>query len=314
MKDYYQILGVKRNAGLSEIKKAYRILAKKYHPDSSGGDEEVKRKFQEITEAYRVLSDEKARKQYNSWGHAAYTEQSRRHTGEPAGEDGHCGACQRRNPRPKEEGPPPYSLRAAVHMVYGELLTGAEKEAEVRYKENCPHCKGTVGHGLEDQEEKCPFCKGRGYLERSRKVRVRIPERSYDGCFYHLEDVLCEGQEEVLQKNIVIIVLVDDDPGYIRQGYHLYSSKLVDFADLVLGATIEIDTVEGKQEYAVAPGTQNGARIRLAGKGLWMPPKIGKRGDLYVTLQVEIPQTLTKEQRQALEAYRRAMKNGSKPG
>lgn len=310
MKDYFQILGVKRDATTSEIKKAYRKLAKKYHPDANGDNEEIKKKFQEITEAYQVLSDEKARKEYQAWGHETYTEHRKRaaHTHpHEEGEDGHCGACKNRNPRPKEEGPPPYSVRTAVHMTYQEVLTGARKRAELRLKEPCPHCQTRSGEALSDKKGKCPHCKGKGYVERMRQVEVDIPPRTYDGCFYHLDDVLCPHEEEVTQKNIVVIVLVDDQAGYIRQGYHLYATKLVGYPEMTLGGEITVDTIDGKALYVIAPGTLNGTRIRLVGQGLWMPPKVGNRGDLYVTLQVEIPQNLTENQRKALEAFRAAM-------
>lgn len=308
MKDYYQILGVKRNATLSEIKKAYRELAKKYHPDAMGDQEDLKRKFQEITEAYQVLSNEESRKKYHAWGHAAYTEQARRSasSGEENTEDGHCGACQNRNPRPKEEGPPPYSIRTAVHMSFQEVITGARKTAEIILKEPCTHCSGERV-SLEDRSRKCPFCHGKGYVEKKRQVQVNIPARTYDGCFYHLEDVLCPEEEPVMQKNIVVVVLVDDQAGYIRQDYHLYATKMVGYSEMVLGGEIEIPTIEGTEKYIIGPGTLNGTRIRLAGRGLWMPPKVGNRGDLYVTLQVEIPRELTDVQREALQAFRKTL-------
>ena len=94
MKDYYQILGVRRDASSGEIKKVYRKLAKRYHPDSHQEDEQAKQRFQEISEAYKVLSDEKARKQYNAWGHEAYTSHARHMSqSERDAQDGHCGAC-----------------------------------------------------------------------------------------------------------------------------------------------------------------------------------------------------------------------------
>lgn len=288
MKDYYQILGVRRGASASEIKKAYRRLAKKYHPDSNKNQDGVKKRFQEITEAYRVLSDEESRRRYDAWGHEAYTRSAGRaawETGyrEPGEEDdGHCGACRRhKTAAEQEDAPPPRMVRTAVYLSYQEVLTGARKSVELR---------------LKDEDGK----------ETVRRVQVQIPARSYSNCYYLLDDVLCEGEEEVAQKNIVVIVLLDDQPGYQRRSYHLYSTKKVDFTDMALGGSIELDTIEGALSYRLEPGTQNGTRIRLAGKGLWMPPKIGNRGDQYVTLEVQIPKALNPEQIAALEAFRRA--------
>lgn len=289
MKDYYQILGVRRTASMAEIKKAYRRLAKKFHPDSNDNQDSVKKIFQEITEAYQVLSDEESRKRYDAWGHETYTRTAGRAAWETnyrepkeAGEDGHCGACERtKTAREYEDEPPPCVVRTAVHLSYQEVLTGAEKTVELRLKKES----------------------GEIYI---RAVKVRIPARSYSNCYYFLDDVICGGEEAVTQKNIVVIVLLDEQPGYRRQSYHLYSTKKVDFTDLALGGVIEIDTIEGPLRYVLAPGTQNGTRICLKGKGLWMPPKIGNRGDQYVTLEVQIPGKLNPGQIAALEAFRRA--------
>ncbi len=344
MKNYYQILGVKRDASQDEIKKAYRALAKKYHPDANENKEEVEKIFQEITMAYKVLSDPGARKQYNTWGHETYTRyayQTGRSTdsghahfhedghcgacggghshedghcgacGEHAHEDGHCGACDEHNPRyhrPKEEEPAPRSIRSSVYLSYQEMLTGAVKETEITERIPCTHC-GQGGQGdLEDKSQKCPYCYGKGYIDRKRKVKVNIPPRCYSGCFFPLQDVLCEG-EEVKQDNIVVLVFLSEQDGYERRDYHLYSTKKVNYTDMVLGGEIELSTIEGSIRYILKPATRNGARIRLQGKGLWMPPTLGNRGDQYVTLQVEIPSDLTVRQKEALQAFREAMKS-----
>lgn len=343
MKNYYQILGVSQDASQEEIKRAYRILAKKYHPDANENKEEVKKKFQEITEAYKVLSDPKAREQYNTWGHAAYTEYASRsgsgaygygakdisghggeghcgacgghggeghdgHCGACGGHgeghdgDGHCGACSHRGKKQKKEEPAPGSIRTAVRLTYQEVLTGAVKEVEIHVREVCRHCSGEAFRGLEDKERNCPYCKGRGYIRKKRNVKIQLPPRCYSGRFFMLQDVLCEG-EKVEQKNIVVIVLLEEQEGFERKDFHLYSTKMVSYIDLVLGGDIEIPTIEGNIIYHVKPGTRNGSCVRLEGKGLWMPPMVGNRGDQYVTLQVEIPEHLTARQEEALRAF-----------
>ena len=328
MKDFYHILGVHRDATLDEIKRAYRRLAKQLHPDTNHGNESAKRKFHEVSEAYKVLSNPDTRRRYDIWGHEAYVRMGGRtaweawqHTAEDehahshgdghcgacghdhehghggdghcgacgghehghehsyTAEDGHCGACEehRVNNDEADDAPPPRMVRTAVHLSYQESLTGAEKWAKIH---------------MEDGS--------------TRKVHVKIPPRTYSNCYYILEEVLCDDETEVLPKNIVVIVLLDEQPGYRKQSYHLYSTKMVDFTDLVLGGCIEIDTIDGKFLYEIKPGTRNGARIRLQGRGLWMPPKVGNRGDHYVTLEVEVPKKLNEGQLEALMAYRRA--------
>ena len=342
MRNYYQILGVRRDASSGDIKKAYRKLAKKYHPDTSNGTRaDIKKKFQEITEAYRVLSDPKARRTYDEWGHENYVrymkkaarqsgeQQKHYHTytyehthgdgeedhcgacGHEHGEgEEHCGACEGRGPMPKKAKPSPQSIRTSVWLSYLETMTGAEKLVEVRVKEKCVHCGGgKAGGALEDRRKKCPYCWGKGYVEKKRTVKIKIPPRVYEGCFFPLKEVLCDGEETIEQNNIVVIVFIKDSPGYIRNSCHLYSRMMVSYMDLVLGGEIEVTTVEGKEVYDLEPGTPDGTRIRLEGRGLWMPPQVGNRGDLHITLEVEIPRRLTPVQKAALEAFREAMRN-----
>lgn len=312
MKNYYEILGVKRDAALEEIKHAYRNLVKKFHPDANNYSEEAKEQFQEISEAYQVLSNEESRKQYDSWGHTAYRRyagRANRYTWQEdedySRENGHCGACQTR--KDEEDAPPPHSIRAAVKMSYQELFTGAVKSVEVPLQEPCSSCNG----GQTAASEKCRVCHGKGYVERKQRVKVRIPARTYERCFYPLADVLCEEEKNIFPENIIIIVLLKDQKGFERKNYHLYSTQQVSYMAMALGGEIEIPTIEGAAKYRLEPGTRNGARIRLAGQGLWMPPKIGNRGDLYVTLQVEVPRKLNEKQRAALQAFWNTMQEES---
>lgn len=332
MKDYYQILGVKRNASQEEIKKAYRILAKKYHPDSSGNKDEMKKIFQEITAAYKVLSNPEERKKYNAWGHDTYTKHSfgsntyyedahnencgghgheNGHCGSCQGhghENGHCGACDgHRHEHSHEKEPESHFVRTSVRLTYQEVLTGAKKTAEIYEQKLCRHCKGTNRDVLQDKHGKCPYCGGRGYIKEKRQISVKLPPRCYEGRFFMLKDILCEG-EKVEQENIVVRILLEENKAYERTEYHLHSVKKVSFVDMALGGEIDIPTLEGDIKYVLKPGTRNGFRIRLAGKGLWMPPKVGQRGDQYVTLEVEIPGALSKIQEEALRAFADTMK------
>lgn len=327
MKNYYEILGVNRDASQEEIKKAYRALVKRYHPDGNQNSEESKVIFQEITEAYECLSDPEKRERYNNWGHTTYT----RHGGQSAwsytshthegghhcgGEDhdcdGDCANCQNghHHAHEKEEdaAPPPGSVRVSVHITYEEMLRGAVKEVEIEGQERCPHCSRGQISGLEDKKEKCPFCKGRGYTTEKRTVKVKLPPRCYHGCFLFLNDVICEG-EALKDRTYILIVFIDAKKGYEHRDYHVYSAKQVSFVDLVLGGEIEVDSLEGPVRCSLKPGTRSGSRLRLAGQGLCMPPKVGRRGDHYIELQVEIPSALTAKQESALRAFADAMRS-----
>ncbi len=355
MRNYYQILGIRFNASQSEIKKAYRNLIKKYHPDVIKNSKSDRKKLQEIMEAYKVLSNEKERKRYDEWGHDGYLkhgkwlfrEQSYSYTshynenhshdhshshshGECSGdcancsnsgdhehshEDGHCGACGNRGPA-KQKKPGPGTLRSSIYLTYEETFMGVDKTVEISVRIPCTHCQGKVSVPDQRSGSKCPYCMGMGYIKKKFQVRVSLPPRTYEGCFFPLEQIIHDSEKERLFaegvttiKNIVVIVLLKDHPGYLRQSCHLYSGKLVDYTDMVLGGTIQIDTIEGTAPYTLPPGTKDGTRIRLEGRGLWMPPNVGNRGDLHVTLRVDIPQKLTPRQEALLQAFREALKN-----
>lgn len=364
MRNYYQILGIRFTASQSEIKKAYRNLMKKYHPDMVKNNKADQKRLQEIMEAYKVLSDKKERKRYDEWGHEGYLKHGkwlfREHTythtssyreyhdheharghshnhehshddcngdckscgscdhdHDHSHEDGHCGACQSRGPA-KQKKPAPGTIRTSVFLTYEETLMGAEKLVDLNVRVPCTYCEGQLYDPENTSSQKCPHCMGWGYIRKKFPVRVSLPPRTYEGCFFPLEEILCEGEiEKILSqgvtsiKNLVVIILLQDHAGYTRRSCHLYTSKLVDYTDMVLGGTIQIDTIEGSACYELPPGTIDGTRIRLEGRGLWMPPNIGNRGDLHITLHVDIPKSLTPKQQALLEAFRDALKNGA---
>lgn len=324
MRNYYDILGVSRNATKAEIKAAYRALAKKYHPDTGSESEEVKERFQEIQEAYAVLSDPEKRKMYHYYGHEAYRKSyhaqhasgfwgsaahdargnkgSADHTEGHCGackngshshnaKDGHCGACDEgRKPAP-EEGPPPQAIRIAVWLNLEDTLETVVKDA----------CY------TERMAVTAPAASLK-YKEKNWQFQVKIPAGSYDHQFFLLEDVIC-GDREFLtvqkerspDKLFVIIVLLRDKPGFIRQGYHLYTDCIVDYHTLVLGGTVKIAALDGEVLMDIPAGTAPEQKLRLISQGLVRPKKMGGRGDLYVKLHIRIPQELTEEQRLAVE-------------
>lgn len=293
MKNYYEILGVDRDATQEEIKKAYRALAKKYHPDSAPENSQVKEHFQQIQEAYSVLSDPEKREKYNAYGHEAYRKSYyAQHGNEHAyhDPDGHCGACFQGRTPPKEEEIPPKAVRIAVWMELEEALQETIKE--VAYVEPA---SGKPGR---------PDSPG----ETIWKFKVRIPARVYERCFFLLEDVICENEEfaaycrrEYPEKLFVIIVLFREKKGIDRKGYHLYTECPVDYPTLVLGGTKTMEGFDGPVKLEIPPGTNAGKRLRIPGRGMFYPPNIGKRGDLYVYLRIQIPREITPEQRRLLE-------------
>jgi DnaJ-class molecular chaperone len=304
MRNYYDILGIGRDATQSQIKAAYRKLAKKYHPDSAGSQED-KERFQEVQEAYAVLSDPEKRKMYHYYGHEAYRKsyhaQHATHA-DPEAEgaaarDGHCGACEQGRTQTEDETPPPAAVRIAVWLELSETLKAVEKE--VYYVERIPNpdTSSRVKH-----------------IEKTWKFKVKLPSGCYEKQFFILDDVISENKEfaEHLReaypdKLFVVIVLLRDKPGFLRQGYHLYTDFTVDYHTLVLGGTVKIPSLQGEILYEIPAGAVPEHKLRLVSQGLIRPKKMGGRGDLYVTLHVRIPQELTIPQLSAMLKLREAL-------
>ena len=337
-RNYYDILGVSREASQDEIKNAYRKLAKKYHPDAAGGREEQER-FQEIQEAYAVLSDPERRETYHRYGHTAYKNSyfaqhahthHHAHSHENAGghahghshgeghecngdcancknhegeDHEHCGFCDRasRQAARWEEETPPQSIRIAVWMEMEETLH--EVERDVTYSEEVPDPADS-----------------RRTINRTWSFRVRLPKESYEHQMYLLDDVIIEGEEFLQEQKklhprrwIFIKILLRERKELRRQGFHLYTDCFVDFHTLVLGGEIHVPSIDGDLTWQLAPGTTPERKLRLPGHGLVMPKKIGKRGDLYVTIHVRVPRTLTEQQYHAMEQLREAMETPGEP-
>lgn len=304
MRNYYDILGISRDATQAQIKAAYRKLAKKYHPDSSSGKDGDKQRFQEIQEAYAVLSDPEKRKMYHYYGHETYRKSYyAQHTSSQAAseygeaKDGHCGACSHGRKPSEEEGPPPQAVRIAVWLELSETLETVIKDAY--FTERIP-VPGSASHTR--------------FQEKNWKFQVKIPSGSYDHQFFLLEDIICGDREFLEHQNsqnpdklFVIIVLLRDKPGFVRQGYHLYTDCTVDFHTLVLGGPVKIPGLQGDILFDVPAGTTPEQKLRIVNQGLVRPKKMGGRGDLYVKLHIRIPQELTIPQLSAMLKLREAM-------
>ncbi len=342
MQNYYEILGVSRRASQDEIKNAYRKLAKKYHPDSSGSRED-KERFQEIQEAYAVLSNEKKRKTYDYYGHEAYRKSYYAQHADDSpeygqGEHEHCGAC-------------------GGHGHGGDDACGGHEHG----RSGCAGSCGGHEHGGHDCDGDCENCGNHSepapftetfkhvvrvavWLEmeetfrevvkdavlteragdvfavfkkpeadRTWRFQVKIPANTYERQNFPLEDVIVGNEEliEYLHENYpdncyVAIILLRDKPGYTRQAYHLYLDYPIDFHTLVLGGTIRVSSVTGDFTFEVPAGTSLERKLRIPNMGLNYPPEIGVRGDLYLNLHLKIPKSLTEAQRTALEHLRSA--------
>lgn len=313
MRNYYDILGISRDATPEQIKLAYRKLAKKYHPDASD-NQEAKERFQEIQEAYSVLSDPEKRKTYHYYGHSAYRSTYFTHhsTGSAHHEhvhdhscggcggncDGNCGSCSHKHP-PRDPNAGKHVVRIAVWLEMEETFREVIKD--VIFKEHITRPRSASGPR---------------HLEKEWKFQIKLPANTYVNQFFPLEDIIWNNDElmhylhtEYPDNYYVVKLLLRDKPGYTRQDYHLYLDYTIDFHTLVLGGTVRVPTFSGDLLLKIPPGTSPEQRLRLPGHGLNYPKKIGNRGDLYLNLHVRIPKTLTPAQLNAFQALREAMEN-----
>ena len=361
-RDYYEVLGVSKGASDDEIKKAYRKLAKKYHPDMNPGDKEAEAKFKEVNEAYSILSDSEKRARYDQFGHAGVDPNYG--AGGPGGGFGGFdmgdidlgdifgsffgggfggfggSTSSRRNGPQKGE-----SLRASLTISFEEAAFGCEKEINLNRTEECEACHGSGaepgttaetcpdcrGTGVVRVQQRtggfafsstapcsrcrgtgkiihtpCKACGGSGSVKKTKRVTVSIPAGIDDGQAISLRGQGNAGKNGGPAGDLIVAVHVKPHPQFHRDGTTVLYEQPVTFYQAVMGAELEIPTIDGKVKYNLPAGTQTGTTFRLRGKGI--PELRGRgRGDQYVTIRVQVPTSLNGEQKEALRAFAEAM-------
>ena len=337
-RDYYEVLGVDKGADDATIKKAYRQLAKKYHPDMNPGDKEAEKKFKEASEAYAVLSDPDKRRQYDQFGHSAF---------EGGGAGGGFGGFDfsgadfsdifgdifgdffgggsrggARNNGPMKGA----NLRTSVRISFEQAVFGVEKELDLNLKDTCKTCNGS-GAKPGTSPETCRKCGGRGQVvtqhstpfgtirnsqvcpdcggtgKTIKEIQVSIPAGIDNGQSVRIRDKGEPGVNGGPRGDLLVEVVVDRHPIFQRQEMNIFSTVPVSFAVAALGGEILIDTVDGKVVYDVKAGTQTDTRIRLRGKGVPSLRNKDVRGDHYVTLVVQVPDKLSNEAKELLKQF-----------
>ena len=353
-RDYYEVLGVDKSASEDEIKKAYKKLARKYHPDMNPGDKEAEEKFKEVNEANEVLSDPEKKARYDQFGFAGVDPNYGAGAGGGAyggGFDfgdlgdifgsffgGGFGGGQRRNPNAPQRGE---SIRASVSVSFTEAAFGCEKSVTLERSEQCPTCKGNGCapgttpeicpdcHGTGTVQTRrqtpmgvfasngpcrkcggtgrlihqpCPDCRGTGAVRKRKTIKVNIPAGIDHGQTISLRGQGNAGRNGGPAGDLLITVMVQPHELFRRDGVDVFCEAPITFAQAVLGAELEIPTIDGKVKYSIPEGTQTGTVFRLKGKGI--PVLNGRgRGDQYVTVTIETPRNLNKEQKEALRRF-----------
>lgn len=346
-RDYYEVLGVDRNADDSALKSAYRKLAKKYHPDTNPGDKEAEARFKEASEAYAVLSDADKRRQYDQFGHAAFENGGGAGGFDFSGMDmgdifgdifgDFFGGGRRRDPNAPTRGA---NVRAQVKITLEEACFGVEKELDLNLKDECATCHGTgakpgtspetcgtcggKGQVVTTQKslfgmvqnvttcphchgtgkvikEKCSDCHGTGYTSSRKKIQVSIPAGIDHGQSVRIRGKGEPGTNGGARGDLLVEVFVEQNPEFERHDYDIYSTVKVSYPKAVLGGEIVVKTIDGDVAYAVKPGTQTGNRVRLRGKGVPSLRNKKLRGNHYVDIVVDVPTSVTKEQKKLLQ-------------
>ena len=353
-RDYYEVLGVSKGASEDEIKRAYKKLARKYHPDMNPGDKEAEEKFKEVNEANEVLSDPEKKARYDQFGFAGVDPSYGAGAGGAGGYGGGFdfgdlgdifgsffgggfgGGQTRRNGPQRGE-----SIRASVAVTFTEAAFGCEKEVSIERSEQCASCKGSGcapgttpeicpdchGSGMVQVQQRTPMgvfassrpcqrchgtgkiihqpcadCGGSGAVRKRKTIKVTIPAGIDHGQTISLRGQGNAGKNGGPAGDLLITVMVRPHELFRREGNDVFCEAPITFRQAVLGATLEIPTIDGPVKYDIPEGTQTGTVFRLRGKGI--PALNGRgRGDQYVTVTIETPRNLNREQKEALKRF-----------
>ena len=291
-KDYYQLLGVKKNATEEEIKRAYRTLAKKYHPDKNKGNKEAENKFKEISEAYAVLSDKEKRAQYDRLGAEAFSFGGGGQN--PfAGFDfsQFMGGGGRRSGRTARGGAGP----AGFTDIFSDLFGGGGFAEEMPLRGNDINAELTIGFREAVLGSTMDLTVNGGH------IKVKIPEGVADGQTIRLRGKGTPGSSGAPSGDLNVLVHVKSHPFFERRGDDIYINLPVTIGEAVRGAQIEVPTIHGAVKARIPAGTQGGQTFRLTGKGV--KRKNGSYGDHYYRVEIVVPPDAPADAVQKIESY-----------
>lgn len=283
--DYYSILGVDKKASVEEIKKAYRKLARKYHPDLNPDDEEAKAKFQQLNEAQEVLTDPEKRKQYDkygeNWKHAEQYEQAQQAQGQYQG----AGNSWQEYSGNFDDG----QFSDFFESLFGSR-TGGGRQSVFRGQDYHAELVLSLREAYTTHQH--------SFTVNGKNVRITIHAGIAQGQKIKLKGYGGVGVNGGPAGDLYITFSITEDPLFRRDGDDLYMNTDLDLYTSVLGGEITLPTLSGQVKLKIKPETQNGTRVRLKGKGFPVYKKEGQFGDLYVSFNIRIPTNLTEEQKE----------------
>ena len=301
-KDYYEILGVSKKADASEIKKAYRKLAKKYHPDSNEGNKRAAERFKEINDAYAVLSDEKKRKMYDQYGDAAFVENAFK-GGRYSNGSGGYQQFHFENGGDMDDILKNFFGGGAS---FNQRSTGGFRGSgfSQNYAQKGSDIQSTIEVGFDEaafgSKKRVRFQNGTG---QEQVLEVNIPAGIANEKTIRLKGKGRPGRNGGPAGDILLKVIVHDKPGYRREGQDVYTTVRIPFSTAVLGGEVKIGTIYGDVQCTIKAGTQSGSQIRLRNKGIVHMNNSSAHGDQYVTIEVEVPKNLSEAAKQKLKEF-----------
>lgn len=308
-RDYYEVLGVKKDAGKQQIKSAYRKLAKKYHPDTNVGDAKAEQLFKEVTEAYNVLSDEEKRKLYDKFGHAAFDgsmgndpEEFNRKYGNMGGQSGNYYTDGNHTE---------YYYSGNMDDIFGDMFGGffdrrgkgghfgfekgfgenenndIRSEINVSFRDAALGCKKVIKLDGADNST----------------LEISIPAGINEGQQVRLKGKGRRGRDGN-NGDLLIKVHILKDKRYSREGQNVYITESIPYTTAILGGEARFDTLYGPVSCKVPAGSQSGSKVRLKNKGIVSMKNKNSYGDEFVTLQIEVPKYVSEKEKELLRQLR----------
>ncbi len=318
-KDYYNILGVKRDASEPEIKRAYRRLARKHHPDVNPGDKSAEARFKEINAAYEVLSDKEKRRKYDRFGDQwQYADQFAKAGGQRSTvwdfsqggaqrfhfEEGDLGSlfgdlfqsARTGTSSRRVQSRRGRDIEYPVEVTLEEAYHGTNRILSLKAEQACPSCSGTG----RIQNILCSACRGSGVVTGLKRLEVKIPPGVKDGSRVRIAGKGEPGYAGGSSGHLYLITSIKSHRVFERKGDDLHVEMLVPLMVAVLGGEVQVPTLNGKLALKIPPETQNGRAFRLAGQGM---PHLGNssRGDLLAKVKVVLPTKLSAEEKKLFE-------------
>lgn len=335
--DYYEILELQKGANKTEIKKAYRRLALKYHPDQNGGDKEAEARFKQINEAYEVLGNDEKKALYDKYGKNGLNGQASGFGDFGFGDFhdifsnifGDFGFEQKKASSQKYSA----DLKLSLNLSFKEAVFGCKKTIDYKYKKACPDCKGSGSKSGKTQicpeckgkgqvsynqgflsyvqtcshcdgtgqiiSDSCPSCKGSGFKEIKESYELEVPAGVNNGLVFRVNKRANE-MNSGHRGDLYIKILVDDDDRFVRNNDDLYIEIPILFTQAALGSTIKVPTIRGESMINLPMGIRDKQRVRIKGEGV-KNIHSGEMGDQVVQVSIRFPKNLSEEQKKLLQ-------------